>query len=238
MCRHCGEPEGEHPDGLYESKAAPFDDISEELLSRILRWLPNRDDLTTDLAKALAPIIVDQMEAGAIACAIHYGLNPTWDAFNPGVAKWVNSYTVKLAGQIADTTIGRLSSELASGLEAGESLVDLKARVATAMGSDANDYRAEMIAATECCRANEAGQDRQAIDAGAVRKIWRTADDCCEFCSSLDGLTVEVDTNFFEKGDQITIGTGDEGQSQSLDYGETPYPPLHPWCRCDVEYEF
>lgn len=94
------------------------------------------------------------------------------------------------------------------------------------------DYRAATIAGTESTRAANLGLHEaysQAIDRGslpseAVKRVWLVAQDerTCAICSSIPDMNpdgVDIDSEF-----------------QSID-GPQDDPPVHPSCRCGVQYE-
>jgi len=88
-------------------------------------------------------------------------------------------------------------------------------------------YRAMMIARTELAFAYNNGNDRamrQAQNEGLIgdyRKKWATADDerVCDRCGPLDGVTIGKDELFIDSTGHAVL-----------------LPPLHPHCRCAVEY--
>ena len=75
---------------------------------------------------------------------------------------------------------------------------------------------------------------------GVVKTLkWYTAENAtvCPFCQAMDGKIISVDDNFFDNGESLTVGEGDNAQTMSLDYGDVETPPLHPRCRCFVRPE-
>ena len=52
----------------------------------------------------------------------------------------------------------------------------------------------------------------------------------CEFCSGMDGKIVELDDDYFDKGDEYKVGDN----SLNLDYDDVGEPPLHSNCRCTI----
>ena len=84
--------------------------------------------------------------------------------------------------------------------------------------------RAVTIARTELAAANNQGQHAAILQAreeglfgGPVQKVWSTAADerLCDECESLDGMTAMMDEQFA---------------------GGYDLPPIHPMCRCVVQY--
>ena len=94
-----------------------------------------------------------------------------------------------------------------------------------------HQYRAMTIAQTESAFAYNWGADeaiRQAQAAGYMgktKKKWCTSgdDSVCEQCNSLDGMEIEMDSEFQIKG-------------RLLFTGQHLLPPAHPRCGCAVEY--
>lgn len=217
-----------------------FDGLSRsEIRELVERWLPLRSDLEEKVAEAARMEIAQAIEAGALTAATATGISPSFDVFNPKVAEWIREYVVKLSCSVADTILEQLSDQLSEGIVAGETLLQMRGRVGSVMGDQAGKYRAEMIAATEVARAECAGQDLQMKEFGARRKVWRANPEACEWCRALDGMTISIDEVFFEQGTSLTIPNADGGEKTTfLDYSDIPTPPLHPWCRCDVSYEF
>src|SRR2546426_187059 len=69
---------------------------------------------------------------------------------------------------------------------------------------------------------------------GVVKTLkWYTASqNPCPFCIEMNGKVISVDDNFFENGQSLTVGEGDDAKTMSLDYGDVGSPPLHPNCFC------
>lgn len=121
---------------------------------------------------------------------------------------------------------------LQAALDRGETLTDAQVDQMTANYQDNYlDYRAAMIAQTESVRASAMGlQDSyaQAIAAGAltqdsVTRFWQVALDekTCPICLSIP--------------DNNPDGVG-VGASFDSDDGPIDDPPVHPNCRCSIEY--
>ena len=210
-------------------------DPAAHLLPEIAEW-----DLM--LAEVAYDYVRDAIRRGVRIGAAEINITPTLltGVDNPAVTEWLADYTIRLAGRVNQTTADMVRDTLVQGIDAGEDLRKLTGRVQEAMGDEANKVRSKMIANTETARAERAGTERQMRDAGAVRKVWRTNDGACEFCTPLDGRTIEIDENFFSRGSSTPGNEREDGTTASmhLDYSDTPHPPLHPNCRCDTLYEF
>lgn len=91
--------------------------------------------------------------------------------------------------------------------------------------------RAMTIAQTEMVFAYNKGADEAIRQAqaqgmiGTVRKRWSTSGDdgVCDICNSLDGIEVDLDSDFSFKGKVLFMG-------------HHRLPPAHPRCACAVEY--
>lgn len=94
--------------------------------------------------------------------------------------------------------------------------------------------RAELIVRTETVRAWNWGSELWRKQSGVVEKKQRyTALDerVCEFCWPMNWKIVWIDENYFDKWN-VLIGAN--WHELKLDYSATPYPPLHPNCRCVI----
>lgn len=149
----------------------------------------------------------------------------------PEVQEFIERYPYKFAAAVNDKTADDLRKTLGEGIEAGENMYDLRKRVQTVY-ADYDTYRLDRIARTETIRALSAGQEMAWAQSEVVTdKEWNAADDCCDFCSEMNGTVVELGIPF-AKG---TVPDG-EGNTMDISYEDTGvgHPPLHPNCRCAV----
>ena len=94
--------------------------------------------------------------------------------------------------------------------------------------------RADLIVRTETIRAWNWGSQIWRQESVVVEKKQRyTALDerVCEFCWPMNWKIIWLNENFFNQGN-VLIGA--DGHEMKLDYSNTPYPPLHPNCRCVI----
>jgi hypothetical protein len=147
---------------------------------------------------------------------------PDFDVFNPRVLEAIRQAVFQFADStnrtstVALAKIGSaLREALATGLEQGESLAFITARVQEIF-DDPN--RALMIAATESSRAVHAGQLIAARESGVVAgKRWLASADACDLCLPLDGKEVPLDEDFAV-------------DARGGPYARIPHPPRHPHC--------
>lgn len=214
-------------------------------------YLPEQAALDIRLAEAAKAFIEAALRRGILMGADEAHLAVGMDVLNPKVIEFLNSYTGLMANRVNRTMVEKIRGALIEGLEDGLSFRDMRSLVLDALGvtRQANGkitadkgarYTAERITRTEVSRAQNAGRNMQLKEAGAVRKVWRTATGACEFCLALEGMTIGIDENFFAKGETLDIPGKEDGtlRSMHLDYSDTPHPPLHPNCVCVTAYEF
>lgn len=155
-----------------------------------------------------------------------------FDVEDPGVIKFYEKRASTIAKDINTETDRQLRKTLREGIDAGESIDELSARVEDVYGA-ASGYRAERIARSETIKASGFAQDEAWQQSGVVEaKEWFTAKDerVCEFCNDMDGKIVELGDNYFDKGDTLSVA----GKVLNLDYWDIDTPPLHASCRCTL----
>ena len=157
-----------------------------------------------------------------------------FDNTNPEVQKAM----LKREGRIAEInrTIQKdVRRAVSTGLAEGESGFKIRRRIEVVMGIDPMERkRAVRIARTETIWAFNEGAVQGYKQSGVVEaKEWlASADDrTCEWCSSMDGTIVGLDTSFLDMG---TDFTGTEGGILNNSYENTDHPPIHPLCRCTI----
>src|SRR5262249_50286411 len=116
-------------------------------------------------------------------------------------------------------TLDRLHEALAMGLELGQSLPMLTAKVQELF---ADPFRAQTIAMTEASRATHAGALLAAQDSGvASGSRWLASSDACPLGLALDGQETPLGQPFVVEG--------------SGPYAAVYHPPRHPRCMCSVQ---
>ena len=94
--------------------------------------------------------------------------------------------------------------------------------------------RADLIVRTETIRAWNYASELGWKQSGVVEKKQRyTALDerVCEFCWPMNWKIVGINEKYFNKW---TVMIWADWHELKLDYSDTPYPPLHPKCRCVI----
>ena len=180
------------------------------------------------LINLATPILMELFEKEGAAAADLIGTGFTLDtntrnALNAAIELMSNSYE--------NTTLELLKSKLDQGISEGVGMDGLKDLVKEVYDFS-DEVRAERVARTESFRVANGATKEAWKQSGVVKTIkWYTAADerVCPFCGNLHGKIVDIDKNFFDKGDSVT---GTDGSTMEVDYSDVGFPPLHPDCRC------
>src|ERR1035437_2723838 len=180
---------------------------------------------------ATTPVIADLFKSEATDAAAGVG-KPELDVFNTPAAQTAIKSSVGLMAQsYNETTLATLTEKLNEGLSAGygyQQTADLVSDIYTWQ----DDYAALRVAKTETVRIMNTANKTAWQQSGVVETLkWYTSplDNVCEFCKDMDGTTIDINDNFFNQGDALTL---DDGSSMSMDYSDIVGPPLHPNCNC------
>lgn len=125
-------------------------------------------------------------------------VSTAFDVKNPYLGGWLDKQSIELAGNVSQTTVDNLQDTLSEGIQAGESVPDLRGRVQGTF-QDAGRVRANMIARTEANKAANGAGWVQAQNSGVVKtKTWlATMDDRTRPAhAAMNGETVPVDEAF------------------------------------------
>lgn len=125
-------------------------------------------------------------------------VSTAFDVQNPFLGDWLDKQSLELAGNVSQTTVDNLQDTLSEGIQAGESVPDLRGRVQGTF-KDAGRTRANMIARTEANKAANGASWTQAQNSGVVKtKTWlATMDDRTRpEHLAMNGETVPVDEAF------------------------------------------
>ena len=150
------------------------------------------------------------------------GVDVAFDVTNPHVQKWLEDYTIKLSKNLEAVNEETLRAVLSEGMDAGETIPELMARVNDTFETWNRD-RAEVIARTETIRAsNEATMESYRQSGVVTKKAWLASPESCEICLALEGEEpLALEDAFFDDG-----------------YSDGQAPPRHPNCTCAVVAHF
>ena len=236
----------ENPDPANEKKlknavSGTFEGMENEVVASMSKspsgdiadWLYNPKKWQATMAVAsktpYSEALYNGMRAGLADLPKESGI--AIDVQSPNVGKFIKDESKRWTSKVVKTNLSNLEQALRVGIEAGESIQDLKNRVHEAFEVSKN-YYAERIARTEVVRAFNGGIIESYKQSGVVTgKEWLTSPDACEFCVPLDGKIIELEKTYFDKGDEPN---GNQGGKMTLDYSSVGFPPLHPNCKCTV----
>lgn len=160
----------------------------------------------------------------------------SFDLYDEDVTGFMEEHVPNFSFRVNEETARELRRTLAEGLEAGESIPDLRNRVQDVFNFG-RKYRATRIARTETIRASNRAAEFAYMQSGVVEgKEWLIADDerTCPFCRYMDEATdiktQSLGANFLDKGDTLEV----DGKVLKLDYEDIQDPPLHVSCRCTI----
>lgn len=172
------------------------------------------------------PVIREITAAAGAEVYTALKLSGAFDVFNPHVARFIEQRAQRFAVQINETTWEALRVSLSDGLNAGESLPDIAARVDTIMG-DRIRSSSTVIARTEVNGATNGGAIIAAEQSGVVqKKTWVAA---------LDERTRETHVEAHDQTvpfeDDFQVGDG-AGPSP----GQIGLPEEDINCRCFINF--
>lgn len=136
--------------------------------------------------------------------------------------------TFVFSGQVTQETNDKLSNAFREAAEAQESIPQIKSRIRD-LFDNMESYRSERIARSETIRASNYATEQAYIESDVVEvKEWLTIKDerTDDACMAMDGKTVALGDNFFDKGDKF--------MGLDLNYENVGFPPLHVNCRCTL----
>ena len=154
----------------------------------------------------------------------------------PEVRKALDRAMELLSQSYNERTLILLKETIEEGLGEGVSLSQMKDRISTIYEfSDAD--RAWKTARTETFRVANDSTKEAWKQTGVVKTIkWYTAvdGDVCPWCDAMNGKVIDIQENFYDKGDTHSKPDGEE---MEIKYGDVGAPPLHPQCRCYIRPE-
>jgi hypothetical protein len=230
-----------------------YHDISVEFLSNfdrdaeaLKRYRPINKDRAADfvsgwfdmekwnkeLAAKKEPFVRATFMAGGERALMAVTTEQMFDPLNPKVEASLAKHRSGSVQSVNGSIVKGLRTDLAAGLSEGESVPVLRKRVETHF-VNLEKYASVRIARTEAIWGFNEGAMQGYIQSGVVhKKIWVASGDSrsCDFCPTLDGETIEVEADFFGKGDTMSVGE----KEIFFEYENIGHPPLHCNCRCAI----
>lgn len=210
------------PNAIKTSKKK---DVDPATLFNVERWI----GITID---ALTPIASDLFKKEAEQALVNIG-SPAIDVYGSVQGQSAIKQAMNLLGRsYNETVIDTLTAKLNEALNQGYSLDEMTQTVKDIYAWN-NEVAAERVARTETTRIANDANKLAWKQSGRVRTLkWYTSKDAstvCSFCDAHDGEIIDIDENFYEKGDTISDG---DGNTMQANYSSIGGPPLHPNCNC------
>ena len=201
------------------------------------------DALDTELAKLAALWTAATVDEGGLilgtilneaseSAAAHLGI--AFDLSTEFQQAFVSEYGFKFADRISKTSVEDIRKIIFKSQQEGWSQPKMK-KALMAKFTDWTSSRATMVARTETIRANNHGAENVWKTEGIGEKEWLPAGDPCDWCETMRGKRMQVGSNFFDQGQNLTIAGKTEGSParvMNFSYEDVLAPPLHPNCRC------
>ena len=210
-------------------KQGDFDDVVDSIL------YPKRQ-MAAKLSEEAKKILVYILAKEGQHFLDELDIDVSFDVLNPNVTKWLKGYVPKLSKALEEVNIEELKKQLIEGLEAGEGIQKLSMRLRHTF-ENWDKVRAVRIAQTETIRAsNRANLFAMRQSKVVKKKVWMTLLDnrTCPLCESLEGKVLELEENYFNRGDEREIIVDGETHKYKFDFESCPTPPAHVSCRCSI----
>jgi len=233
-CDHEGEKAADGPfrsdkiQKLEKELVGTIRDNLTDIQGRAVAGEPVGKDDVDQIARLLRETLKGFAEVGLELAAEEAG--GAFDIVPERALAFLDAYSLRLAGDIVETTLERTRASLATGLEEGESIDDIAKRL-----DDFTEARAETIARTEVQTAVQGGKLAGFEDIGITGKIWQLAPGGCPICKRIvdenDGTgqksgVVSTQVPFWPAGVPIVGADG----STFTPRGPVLAPPAHPNC--------
>lgn len=197
--------------------------LREKEKSLITKELINKVEETKLIFDILDPLQREYYEQEGSRAMRELGIDTEFN-LDDKIKKDLEKYDLKLSGDINKTTITDIKKIVSDNEKEG---IDIISEKISKYFDRAEEYRAERIARSETIRTANASSVTAWQQSGVVSgKEWYTSKDerVCEYCSAMDGKTIELDNTFAEKGSKVL--------DLELNYRSITEPPLHSQCRC------
>lgn len=205
--------------------------ITKQTFEETFYFMFDEEKWAEETAEQMGKPIRSQLVIGG-----QYGMNQLraglrFDVMDPNIRQFLQQYVAHFSLTTTRQTGVDFSRTMLEGIEAGETIFELRKRVEDFFGR-MKLHKSETIARAEASRSAHEGMVAGWKQSQVVKgKVWRTQSGACQFCQTMDGKYVELDKNYFEQG---SVVQGAEGGNLTLNYEPVIAPPLHPNCECTV----
>lgn len=190
--------------------------------------MPSEDTEANKTAEWLVPLMILAITQGAEQALALLDIDE--DANISTAAKNAAETAAKrVIRDFTTQTVEKLKAEIVAGVNAGEDLKALTARV-NKVYSDAYGYRGTRLSDSESHKSINKGVQTAFEQGGVKHKIWKTLGaNPCQFCRAMDGSIIETKKPFVPKGGSIQ---GEDGGELVQDYEEVENAHAHANCNC------
>ena len=209
----------------YTEKAQGKTSSPEDLLSTIF----NKTKWEGELEATMMPFVKGVMTQSIIDALEKLDPSAVYNASSPEVITALERRKGEIK-TIISTKEEMVRRQLKQGIGSGESRGQLIKRIRSHFDSRA---LADRVVRTESIWAHNEGTMQAWMQSGVVTgKKWDTVidDRNCPFCEAMNGKVIELEGNYYQKGDSLEVG----GQVMNFTYETVQHPPLHPQCRCQL----
>lgn len=195
----------------------------------------NETSYSKRIVTATVPVVTDLAEVQGGLAMVFAGDDTAEFLLTAPFKQILERGTEQMASTVNELTLEKLNTTLTEGVQAGEALGKLEARV-NGVFDNLEGYRSEMIARTETLKSSNLATQWGYQQTGFVTgKQWVVNPDACPQCEEFEGRSVPLEDAFLEKGESYTY-TDEDGKTQEAknEYDTVETPPLHPNCRCTI----
>jgi hypothetical protein len=175
---------------IYVPSLTADDTTDEEDYLRYIDWDKESQTLTATLEINLGELFAVGARATELQLQADLDIGPHMTE----EAKFLREYTVKLSGEINQTTRKRITQQIKTSIEVGETKQQLVDRIDNVLN---NPRRARMIAQTESIRAYAEGRLAVGRRLKVPFKQWQSfQNDAGEICGQINGDVVPLEARF------------------------------------------
>lgn len=190
--------------------------------------MPSNTDESDKTAEWLVPLMILALTNGAASALALLSIEDDPN-ISTAVKNAAETAAKRVIREFTEQTVQKLQAEIVAGVNAGEDLAALTARV-NKVYSDAGGWRAARLSDSESHKSVNKGVQTAFEQAGVKRKVWKTLGaNPCQFCRAMNGTIIETKKPFVPKGGSIQ---GEDGGELVQDYDEVENAHAHANCNC------
>ncbi len=191
---------------------------------------PDDNDDVNSIVRSIMPGLVVAMQQGGQTAVSYVSTENVEYLLTQTLRDRIVAAETRLIKDFNAQTAQQITKQLLVGLEAGEDISQLTARI-DGIYDGITGYRATRLATSESNRA-VVGSTKDAYGQVGVSYVeWVTDGNPCPECEALEGTIQSVNSAFMSVGDSLDYG---DGQTLSVDYADVEGGDLHPNCNCKL----